>query len=46
VSDALPWVALGAVLGGIVAVALVVWLVTRFGYLVGEMLRKWLDTTK
>lgn len=43
-SDALPWVALGALLGGMVATALVVWLVTRFGYLAGEMLRKWLDT--
>lgn len=40
----LGWVALGALLGGIVAVALVVWLVTRFGNQVGEALRQWLNT--
>ena len=39
----LGWVALGALLGGIVAVALVIWLVTRFGNQVGEALRQWLN---
>ena len=40
----LGWVALGALLGGIVAVALVVWLATRFSNQIGEMLRQWMNT--
>jgi hypothetical protein len=43
VSDALPWVALGALLGGMVAVALVVWLVARLGSAAATMLLDWLN---
>lgn len=39
----LGWVALGALLGGIVAVAVVIWLFARFGNQVGEALRQWLS---
>jgi hypothetical protein len=42
--SALPWVALGALLGGIVAVALVVWLFSVAGEQVVALLRQWLDS--
>ena len=41
--SALPWVALGALLGGIVAVALVVWLFSVAGEQIVALLRQWLD---
>lgn len=40
----LPWVALGALLGAIVAVALVVWLFASAGEQFARLLRRWLDS--
>ena len=42
--SALPWVALGALLGCIVAVALVVWLFSVAGEQIVALFRQWLDS--
>lgn len=39
----LPWVVLGALLGAVVAVALVVWMFAVAGEQIAGLLRRWLD---
>lgn len=42
-SDTLPWVALGVLLGAVMAVAVVVWLFAAAGEQIAGLLRRWLD---